>query len=365
MSTALQVSTSEQGARKDQPVLDVPVAPVPTYDGDIESSITAGPEPSPTCGIGCGIFVPDPSGVAGEHPALVKCAICTCMAGQHLKPLTVFSFLFGLFPACRGPVGHVHLFNVFRTSEISTPEPTGLPLCFEYKDLFDPKPVPERRRPVQGRPRTRLRRGISECVPGEGAEETAAADDCRARGPQVLQALHGRSGRGSTTLAWYNSGFGFTLARVLGIGCVQELLARLTHTPTVTYHSSTNATLDYNPVTVAAEGAAAGRPHPEEAVVQGLGACTRIIVNDGVVPLTGIDGCAEQKDGMCAVDSFVAAQNILGSTDWEWACYGGWDIREGWDTTTGGRRRGGSAAPHVLRHPAPHCLYPSSACWNQ
>ncbi|KAJ6581715.1 hypothetical protein B0H19DRAFT_516398 [Mycena capillaripes] len=40
---------------------------------------------NPKCGIGCGIFVPNPSGDPGEHPALIKCAICTCVAGQHIK----------------------------------------------------------------------------------------------------------------------------------------------------------------------------------------------------------------------------------------------------------------------------------------
>ncbi|KAJ7256264.1 histidine phosphatase superfamily [Mycena rebaudengoi] len=48
---------------------------------------------------------------------------------------------------------------------------------------------------------------------------------------------------------WYNSGFGFPLARSQGIGYVQELVAWLTHTPILTHNSSTNATLDDNPIT--------------------------------------------------------------------------------------------------------------------
>ncbi|KAJ6537410.1 histidine phosphatase superfamily [Mycena vulgaris] len=47
---------------------------------------------------------------------------------------------------------------------------------------------------------------------------------------------------------WYNSGFDFPLARSQGIGYVQELVARLTHTPISTHNSSTNATLDDNPI---------------------------------------------------------------------------------------------------------------------
>jgi 3D (Asp-Asp-Asp) domain-containing protein len=42
---------------------------------------------------------------------------------------------------------------------------------------------------------------------------------------------------------WYGSGFGSPVARVQGIGYVQELVARLTHTPIATHNSSTNATL--------------------------------------------------------------------------------------------------------------------------
>jgi hypothetical protein len=62
----------------------------------------------------------------------------------------------------------------------------------------------------------------------------------------------------------------------------------------------------------------------------------RIIVNDGVSPLTGIKGCPNQKDGMCPVDKFVAAQKeILSQIDWKYACYGDWEIPDGWQTTTG------------------------------
>ena len=47
----------------------------------------------------------------------------------------------------------------------------------------------------------------------------------------------------------YGSAFGSPLARVQGIGYVQELVARLTHTPIETHNSSTNATLNDNPIT--------------------------------------------------------------------------------------------------------------------
>ena len=48
---------------------------------------------------------------------------------------------------------------------------------------------------------------------------------------------------------WYGSSFGSPVARVQGIGYIQELVARLTHTPIPVHNSSTNATLDDNPTT--------------------------------------------------------------------------------------------------------------------
>ena len=62
----------------------------------------------------------------------------------------------------------------------------------------------------------------------------------------------------------------------------------------------------------------------------------RIIINDGVVPLTSIRGCHEQRDGMCPVDRFVAAQReMIAQTDWNYVCYGNWTVPEGWQTVTG------------------------------
>ena len=48
---------------------------------------------------------------------------------------------------------------------------------------------------------------------------------------------------------WYGSAFGSPVGRIQGIGYVQELVARLTHTPIATHNSSTNSTLDNNPIT--------------------------------------------------------------------------------------------------------------------
>ncbi|EKM60569.1 uncharacterized protein PHACADRAFT_84917, partial [Phanerochaete carnosa HHB-10118-sp] len=48
---------------------------------------------------------------------------------------------------------------------------------------------------------------------------------------------------------WYNVAWGSPLGRVLGVGYVQEFVARLTHTPIATHNSSTNATMDDNTTT--------------------------------------------------------------------------------------------------------------------
>ncbi len=63
-----------------------------------------------------------------------------------------------------------------------------------------------------------------------------------------------------------------------------------------------------------------------------------MIINDGVAPLTGIEGCPEEKDGMCPLDAFVAAQKkTIAETDWNWDCHGDWEVSPGpeWETMTG------------------------------
>lgn len=64
----------------------------------------------------------------------------------------------------------------------------------------------------------------------------------------------------------------------------------------------------------------------------------RLIINDGVTPLTGISGCPPDRDGMCPVPAFVnAQQSLIDEADWEWDCYGDWKVDPGkaWNTTTG------------------------------
>ncbi|EMD38508.1 hypothetical protein CERSUDRAFT_82782 [Gelatoporia subvermispora B] len=185
---------------------------------------------------------------------------------------------------------------------------------------------------------------------------------------------------------WYDSAFGSPLSRALGIGYTEELVSRLTHTPIATHNTSTNGTLDDDPVTfplgqslyvdathevvvlhvitalnlttLASNGPLPADHIPAHRSFKAshlapfatniqfqLLSCTsvpdsqiRVIINDGVVPLTGIRGCPEQKDGMCPVSTFVAAQReIIDKTDWEYVCHGDWEVPPGsaWNTTTG------------------------------
>ncbi|KAG8911528.1 hypothetical protein FRC00_006334 [Tulasnella sp. 408] len=185
---------------------------------------------------------------------------------------------------------------------------------------------------------------------------------------------------------WYDSAFGSPVARIQGLGYLQEMVARLTHTPIPIHNSTTNSTLDNNPITFPLNQAlyvdathevvvlniitalnlsnfAETGPLPFDHIPEKrsfvasqlapfgtnmqfqLLSCDstpgdqiRIIINDGVSPLTGIEGCPENKHGLCPVDTFVRAQKkIISETDWEWGCCGDWDVLPGtgWNTTTG------------------------------
>lgn len=47
----------------------------------------------------------------------------------------------------------------------------------------------------------------------------------------------------------------------------------------------------------------------------------RLILNDGVVPLTGLRGCPEDEEGKCPIDTFVAAlKEIIGEVDFAKEC---------------------------------------------
>ena len=62
----------------------------------------------------------------------------------------------------------------------------------------------------------------------------------------------------------------------------------------------------------------------------------RVIINDGVSPLTSLPGCTENKDGLCDLDAFIQAEKgIVESIDWDWGCLGDWKVPVGWETVIG------------------------------
>ncbi|KAH7104981.1 phosphoglycerate mutase-like protein [Auriculariales sp. MPI-PUGE-AT-0066] len=186
---------------------------------------------------------------------------------------------------------------------------------------------------------------------------------------------------------WYDSAYGYPLATPLGVGYVQELVARLTKTPIAVHNTSTNATLNDNPITFPLGNAlyvdathevvvlhvitalnlttfaetgplpATHIPKNRKFVASELApfgtnmqfqvlSCAhkpedqiRVIINDGVAPLHGIRGCPEDsKLGMCPLSSFVGGmKEIIQETDWKHSCHDNWSVPEGpaWNTTTG------------------------------
>ncbi|OAX39485.1 phosphoglycerate mutase-like protein [Rhizopogon vinicolor AM-OR11-026] len=182
---------------------------------------------------------------------------------------------------------------------------------------------------------------------------------------------------------WYGVAWGSPVARGEGIGYVQELVSRLTHTPIETHNSSTNAT-HHNILTfpfghslyvdathevvvlnvltaLNLSSFAAMGPLPTDHIpkqrtfrtaeiapfatnvqFQLLSCSTehdpqiRVIVNDGVVPLDNLKGCPENPHGMCSIHTFVDAQKEnIRSTDWDFVCNADWIIPDGWETTMG------------------------------
>ncbi|KIM66301.1 hypothetical protein SCLCIDRAFT_7973 [Scleroderma citrinum Foug A] len=175
---------------------------------------------------------------------------------------------------------------------------------------------------------------------------------------------------------WYGDGPGNPTAAALGLGYVQELVARLTQTPITVWNSSTNRTLDsnkatfplYQPIFVDAThdtvmaniftalnftAFAANGPLPTDHIpanrsyivsqitpfasnlVAQVMSCPassdpthiRFILNDGVVPLTGIRGCTEDSEGRCPLADFISGMHErIGEIDFYFSCYGNYTV---------------------------------------
>lgn len=194
---------------------------------------------------------------------------------------------------------------------------------------------------------------------------------------------------------WYDSAFGSPFGKILGIGYVQELVARLTQTPIPVHNTSTNGTLDDNPITFPLDGRslyvdathevvvlqiltalnlttlAESGPLPYDHIPKQrsfrasylapfatniqfqLLSCAhpsltstqqiRVIVNDGVVPLSSLKGCPkDSKHGLCPVDGFVESMKEgISELNWNWYCNGNWTLPQGdkWITVDGTVRR--------------------------
>ena len=53
----------------------------------------------------------------------------------------------------------------------------------------------------------------------------------------------------------------------------------------------------------------------------------RFVLNDGVVPLTGISHCTENKDGLCALDDFVKGmQERIAEVDYQYDCFANYTV---------------------------------------
>lgn len=70
----------------------------------------------------------------------------------------------------------------------------------------------------------------------------------------------------------------------------------------------------------------------------------RFILDDAVLPMTGIKGCKEEKNGLCDISIFISAmQERIGEVDFAFDCYANYSVPDP-DTITDGRY------PVSLRH---------------
>ncbi|KAI5121929.1 hypothetical protein M0805_000258 [Coniferiporia weirii] len=199
---------------------------------------------------------------------------------------------------------------------------------------------------------------------------------------------------------WYDNGPGNPTSAAQGIGYVQELVARLTQTPITVYNSLTNATLSGNNITFPLDqpiyvdashdnviaaitvalnftSLAANGPLPSDHIPEKIRchspltyftnkivpfasqlvgqvlSCPsrsapngtsststsyfRWLLNDAVVPLTGMIACSEDKDGLCPLDTYIAAlQTRVSEVDFAFDCFGNYTVPDP-DLITDGR----------------------------
>ncbi|VDB95974.1 unnamed protein product [Peniophora sp. CBMAI 1063] len=182
---------------------------------------------------------------------------------------------------------------------------------------------------------------------------------------------------------WYSDGPGGATTASQGIGYVQELIARLTQTPITTFDTTTNATLDGSNVTFPLKqpifvdashdtiissiavalnltSLAESGPLPTDHIqkdrkwivshvapfatnlVGQVLSCPsktnvtasnstathfRWILNDAVVPLTGVQGCKEDKDGLCELDAYIEGTKArIAEVDFAFDCFANYTV---------------------------------------
>ncbi|KAJ7456109.1 histidine phosphatase superfamily [Mycena latifolia] len=175
---------------------------------------------------------------------------------------------------------------------------------------------------------------------------------------------------------WYSFGPGAPFASAMGIGWVQELVSRLTQTRITDFDTTVNGSIVSSPVTfpfaqpiyvdathdtvVSAiitalnfTTLATNGPLPTDSIpanqtyfaskITPFGAnlvgqvlsCPasdtpthiRWVLNDAVVPLTGIAGCKHNEDGLCELESFVAGmKQRIAEVDFAFDCFGNYTM---------------------------------------
>jgi hypothetical protein len=177
---------------------------------------------------------------------------------------------------------------------------------------------------------------------------------------------------------WYGSGPGNPATSAQGIGYVQELVSRLTQTRITTFDSAVNASIVTSPVLFPLNQSIyvdvshdtvmstffvamnftslnANGPLPTDHIpkdqtyfvnqiapfasnlVGQVLSCPasskpthiRWILNDGVLPLTGIKGCKPDNDGLCELDTFIASmKQRIEEVDFDFDCFGNYTVPE-------------------------------------
>ncbi|KAL5497776.1 hypothetical protein ACEPAH_2707 [Sanghuangporus vaninii] len=185
---------------------------------------------------------------------------------------------------------------------------------------------------------------------------------------------------------WYANGPGNPTAAAFGIGYVQEIVARLTQTPILVHNTSTNATITNSNITFPLDqpiyadathdntiasitvalnftSLAGNGPLPTDHIPENqtyfvnqiapfasqlvgqvmfcpalqVPRQIRWLLNDAVVPLTGIIGCPEDENGLCPLSVFISAMRTrLAEVDFVFDCFGNYTVPDP-DLITDGR----------------------------